>query len=95
MNKLFAEYINFICSLPKISNKVLLSFFCYTFFLFQNLKENAKQVYIFHLILVTIPSDLILSVKNRVGGVFLLNKQNLLSMMKVRYLLAVPKWLTC
>ena len=31
----------------------------------QNLKDNLKRAYIFHLILVCFPSSLILSVKNR------------------------------
>ena len=38
----------------------------------QNLKYNVKQACIFNLILVGIPSSLILSVKNRGGGVFYL-----------------------
>ena len=37
----------------------------------------------FHLFLVGVPSSTILSVKNKEGGVFLLNEQNLLSMGKV------------
>ena len=37
----------------------------------------------FHLFLVGVPSSTILSVKNKKGGVFLLNEQNLLSMGKV------------
>ena len=48
----------------------------------QNFKYNVKRVYIFHLILVGIPSILILSVKNT-GWVFLLNRQNPLSVTKV------------
>ena len=48
----------------------------------QNLQHNVKRVYIFHLILVGIPSSMILSVKKRgVGG--LLNRKNLLSVTKV------------
>ena len=38
---------------------------------------------IFHLILVGIPSSLVLSVKNKGVGLILLNKQNLLNMIKV------------
>ena len=49
----------------------------------QNLKYNVKWTCIFHLILVGILSILILSVKNRVGGRVLLNKQNLFSVTKV------------
>ena len=49
----------------------------------QNLKYNVKQAYIFNLIFVGIPSSLILSVKNRGIRGFLLNYQNLISMMKV------------
>ena len=49
----------------------------------QNLKYNVKQACIFNLILVGIPSSLILSVTNRWVKGFLLNGQNLLTMMKV------------
>ena len=49
----------------------------------QNLKYNVKQACIFNLILVGIPSTLILSVMNREVKGFLLNNENLLSMMKV------------
>ena len=47
------------------------------------LKYNVKQAYIFNLILIGIPSNVILTVINRGGGGFLLNSQNLLSMTKV------------
>ena len=41
----------------------------------QNLKYNIKGAFMFHLILVGIPSILILSVKNRgVGGFLLMDK---------------------
>ena len=49
----------------------------------QNLKYNVKQACIFNLILVAISFSLILSVKNREVKGFLLNNQDLLSMMKV------------
>ena len=42
---------------------------------FQNFKYNVKRAYIFHLLLVDIPSSLSLSVKNRKGcGGILLNE---------------------
>ena len=47
----------------------------------QNLKYNVEQMCIFHLILLGIPSNLILSIKNGVWG--LLNGQNPLSMAEV------------
>ena len=49
----------------------------------QNLKYNVKQVCIFNLILVDIPSSLLLSVKIRGRQGFLLNSQNLLFMTNV------------
>ena len=49
----------------------------------ENLKYNVKQAYIFNLILIGIPSNVILTVINRGGKGFLLNSQNLLSMTKV------------
>ena len=49
----------------------------------QNLKCNVKQAYIFHLTLLGIASSLILSIKSRGSGGFLLNGQNLFSVTKV------------
>ena len=49
----------------------------------QNLKYNVKQVCIFNLILVDIPSSLLLSVKIKGRQGFLLNSQNLLFMTNV------------
>ena len=50
------------------------------------MKHNVKQTFKLDLILVCIPSSLILSVKNRGVGGGLLNRQKLLSMIKVRLL---------
>ena len=49
----------------------------------QNLKYNIKRGCIFRTILVGIPFLLVLSIKNRGWGFFLLNKQNLLGATKV------------
>ena len=59
----------------------------------QKLKYNIEQACIFSLILISIPSSLILSVKIRGMKGFLLNDQNLLSMMKVICWGSLSGWL--
>ena len=65
-------------------------------YIYQNLKYNIKGTCIFHLILVGILSILILPIKNRWGRRVLLNRQNLLSVMKVTFvngpLVSSAKW---
>ena len=59
----------------------------------QNVEYIIKQACVFNLILVGIRSSLILSVKNRGMKGFLLNNQNLISMMNVSCRGSLNGWL--